>query len=76
MTANPPPVKVLRAEPPKSSKPPPRPEELSELEKVLFPRWLDHASPTGGPDYMGYVMLLITIGLVAVFAVLAIAVVW
>ena len=75
MTSNPPPLRVEPAVPPEPSKPPPRPAGLSDLEKFLFPQWMDHDSATGGPHYMGYVMGLITIGLFAVLAVLALAVI-
>lgn len=71
MTANPPPVKVERMPPPVAHEPPPRPEDLSELEKVIFPRWMDHDHATGGPNYMAMVMWLITIELFAMLAVLA-----
>lgn len=53
---------------------PPRPEELSDLERLLFPRWMDHDTATGGPNYMGYVMCLLVVGLLAVLAILALAV--
>lgn len=71
MTSNPPPVQVEHVSPRAAQEPAPRPEELTELEKAIFPRWMDHDHATGGPNYMAYVMWLITIYLFAVLAVLA-----
>ncbi len=53
-----------------------RPRELSAFEQVLFPAWLDHDQATGGPNYLGYSMLLMPLSLLVGLAVLAFGVVW
>lgn len=76
------PAPVVLPTPVKEARPKPRfgadgrPQELSDLERLVFPKWLDHDSATGGPSYLGYVMVELVIGLPLIFLVLAIAVVW
>lgn len=48
-----------------------RPRELSEIEKLLYPAWLDHDSASVGPSYLGYVMLLLIVALPVELGVLA-----
>ena len=76
MTSNPPDVRrVLENRP--ATKVAERSRELSEIEKLLYPAWLDHDSASGGPSYLGYVMLILIVALPvelgALAALLAIA---
>jgi hypothetical protein len=70
MTSNPPDVRAV-LEKKAATKAAERPSELSELEKLLYPVWLDHDCATGGPSYLGYVMVILAIALPAELGVLA-----
>ena len=48
-----------------------RSRELSEIEKLLYPAWLDHDSASDGPSYLGYVVLLLIVALPVELGVLA-----
>jgi hypothetical protein len=61
-----PPVRPLRE--------PSRPGELSDIEQMLYPRWLDYDPTTGGPSYLGYLMLLLMVALPVLLLSLAIIV--
>lgn len=50
---------------------PPRPPELSELEKLLFPCWMDRDPATRGPNRLGHVAVLLPLSLLVWFATMA-----
>ena len=62
MTSNPPDLQPLLGNRPATKKPE-RSRELSEIEKLLYPAWLDHDSASGGPSYLGYVVLILIVAL-------------
>ena len=69
MTSNPPDVRPILEE--QKAKAAERPSELSDIEKLLYPAWLDHDSATGGPSYLGYVMLILAVALPLLVGVMA-----
>lgn len=70
MTSNPPDVRpILERQKARVAE---RPNELSDIEKLLYPAWLDHDSATGGPSYLGYVMLILAVALPLQLGVMAI----
>lgn len=70
MTSNPPDLRpVLGSR--SATKVAERSRELSEIEKLLYPAWLDHDSASGGPSYLGYVMLILIVALPVELGVLA-----
>lgn len=70
MTSNPPDVRPILEE--QKAKVAERPSDLSDIEKLLYPAWLDHDSATGGPNYPGYVMLILAVALPLLLGVMAI----
>lgn len=71
MTSDPPAVRPVLAKTP-IAKAAERPSELNDLEKLLYPAWLDHDTATGGPSYLGYVMLVLIVALPLLLGVMAI----
>lgn len=70
MTSNPPDVRPVLGNRP-ATKVAERSRELSEIEKLLYPAWLDHDSASDGPSYLGYVMLILIVALPVELGVLA-----
>lgn len=44
---------------------------MSEIEKLLYPAWLDHDSASDGPSYLGYIVLILIVALPIELGVLA-----
>lgn len=74
MTAQPPKVKVAPGATAADTQPNGRHPALSELEKMVFPAWLDKDPATGGPSYLGYVALLLIAAVIIQFVLMAIIV--
>lgn len=53
---------------------PARPAELGDIAQLIFPRWLDYDPTTGGPHYLGHVMVLLMIALPLLLITLAVSV--
>ena len=70
MTSNPPDVRPVLGNRP-ATKVAERSRELSEIEKLLYPAWLDHDTASNGPCYLGYVVLLLVVALPVELGVLA-----
>lgn len=75
MTGNHPAVRVELTRP-RAASLAARPKQLSAFERMLFPVWLDYDQATGGPNYLGYSMLLMPLSLLVGLAVLALGVIW
>lgn len=71
MTAQPP---RLKAPPGASRGAEDRHPALSDTERLLYPAWLDRDVATGGPSYLGYVMLLLIAAIIIELIALAIGV--
>ena len=70
MTSNPPDVRPVLGNRP-ATKVAKRSRELSEIEKLLYPAWLDDDTASGGPNYLGSVTLLLIVALPVELAALA-----
>jgi hypothetical protein len=48
-----------------------RPDSLSEAEKLIYPAWLDQGGASGGPSYLGHIVVLLLVALPLILVVLA-----
>jgi hypothetical protein len=48
-----------------------RPDSLSEAEKLVYPAWLDQGGASGGPSYLGQIVVQLLVALPLMLAVLA-----
>jgi hypothetical protein len=70
MTSNPPELRPVLGNR-SATKEAERSRELSEIEKLLYPAWLDHDSASDGPSYLGYIVLILIVALPIELGVLA-----
>jgi hypothetical protein len=48
-----------------------RPGSLNAIEKLVYPAWPDQGGASGGPSYLGHIVVLLLVALPLMLAVLA-----
>lgn len=58
--------------------PPQRPAELTEIERLVYPAWLDDDPASGGPNYLGHAALMMPYAMFTGLLVLLllVAIIW